>query len=200
MQVVGSAAPGPGGRVAYLVWDEAGGEALLVDWDGALPELLDEVVDVLELAVDRGKADVRHLVELPQLVHHEPADFRGRDLALGPVLQRRLDAVSHRLDRGEAHRTLLAGLEQPRHQLLPLEALAAAVLLHHHVRDLIDPLVAGEPPAAVEALAAAADDLALLALARVDDLIAEMSAERALHRGASPSLGPHPPAPGADRR
>lgn len=28
-----------GGRSAYLVWDEAGGDALLVDWDGVVPEL-----------------------------------------------------------------------------------------------------------------------------------------------------------------
>lgn len=26
-------------RSAYLVWEEAGGEALLVDWDGPVPEL-----------------------------------------------------------------------------------------------------------------------------------------------------------------
>lgn len=28
------------GRYAYLVWSEAGGEALLVDWDGPVPELV----------------------------------------------------------------------------------------------------------------------------------------------------------------
>ena len=50
----------------------------------------------------------------------------------------------------------------PRNQLLPIEPLAGAVLLHHHVRDLVDPLVAGEPLAAFEALAAPADHFAFL--------------------------------------
>ena len=63
-----------------------------------------------------------------------------------------------------------------------------AVLLDHHVRDLVDPLVAGEAAAAVEALAPAANHLAFLALARVDDLVAEMAAERALHGCAGNSF------------
>jgi hypothetical protein len=35
----GGEGEGRGSRVAYLVWQEAGGEALLVDWDGLVPEL-----------------------------------------------------------------------------------------------------------------------------------------------------------------
>ena len=61
-------------------------------------------------------------------------------------------------ERRDADRPLFAGLQQAADQLLALEALARAVLLHHHVRDLVDPLVAGEALAAVEALAPAADD------------------------------------------
>src|SRR4029077_7093891 len=74
-----------------------------------------------------------------------------------------------------------AGFEQPGNQLLPLEPFAGAVLLHHHVRDLVDPLVAGEPLAALEALAAPANDLAFARLTRVDNLIAEVRTVRALH-------------------
>ena len=78
-------------------------------------------------------------------------------------------------------------LSRPAIELLPLEPLARAVLLDHHVRDLVDPLVAGEAPAAVEALAPAADDLAFLALARVDDLIAEMSRRMGTSSACRPS-------------
>src|SRR3954447_2778503 len=39
-----------------------------------------EGVDVLEAAVDRGEADVRHLVELAQPLHDEGAELLGRDL------------------------------------------------------------------------------------------------------------------------
>src|SRR5207342_1805444 len=71
-------------------------------------------------------------------------------------------------------------------EFLPLEPLAPAVLLDDHVRDFIDPFVAGEAPAAFETLAAAANDFALLALARVDDLVAQMTAVWTFHeRSAS---------------
>ena len=85
----------------------------------------------------------------------------------------RLHVVGDRLERRHGHRPLLAGLEQAGDQLLALEPLAAAVLLDHHVGDLVDPLVAGEAAAALEALAAPADDVAFLALARVHDLVAQ---------------------------
>ena len=80
-------------------------------------------------------------------------------------LQRALDAIGDRLEGGDADRTLLARLQQAGDELLPLEPFAAAVFLHHHVRDLVDPLVAGESLAAAEAFAAPADDFALAALA-----------------------------------
>ena len=37
-------------------------------------QLLHEVVDVLELAVDGGEADERHVIDVPQGVHHPFAD------------------------------------------------------------------------------------------------------------------------------
>src|SRR6188472_1974588 len=140
-----------------------------------------ELADVTEMPVDRGKPHVGHLVEPLQFVHDEGADFFGGHLFLRTLLQRGLDLVGHRFDGGDADRALLARLEQASNELLPLEALTRAVFLDHHVRDLVDPLVTGETPAAVEALPPAPDDLAFLAFARVDDLIAEMSAKWALH-------------------
>ena len=43
MNVQRSAAAPSGGRVPYLVWRETGGEALLVDWDGPIPDLVASV-------------------------------------------------------------------------------------------------------------------------------------------------------------
>ena len=140
-----------------------------------------ELVDVLEVAVDRGEADEGHLVELLQAVHQELADLVGRDLAVGALLHHGLDPLDDRLERLHRDRALLAGLQQALHHLLAVEALAAAVLLDDEVRDLVDALVGREALAAVEALAAAADHVAFLALARVDDLVLEVGAERALH-------------------
>ena len=77
-------------------------------------QLVHELADVAEVAVDRGEAHVRHLVEPLQLLHHERADVGGRDFLLGPLLQRRFDAIGHRLERRDADRPLLARLQQAR--------------------------------------------------------------------------------------
>ena len=91
------------------------------------------------------------------------------------------NAIGDRFERRDAHRPLLARFQQSANQLLSVESLTPPVLLHDHVRNFIDPFVAGETPAAFEALAPAADGFAFLALARVDDLVAEMTAIRTLH-------------------
>ena len=85
------------------------------------------------------------------------------------------------------HGALLAGAAQPGQHLLAVEGLAASVLLHHHVRDLVDPLVGGEALGAAEALAPAADDLAFLALARVHHLVLEVAAVGTLHLASTGS-------------
>src|SRR5205085_12453013 len=102
-----------------------------------------------------------------------------------------LDLVGDVLERADRHRALLAGFQEAGHHLLPVEAVAAAVLLDDLVRDLVDTLVAREALGAGQALAPAADDLAFLALARVHDLVLEVRAERALHdRASAPRWSP----------
>jgi hypothetical protein len=102
-------------------------------------------------------------------------------------LEAPLDAVDDRLDLLRRDGPLLTGELDPGDHLLPIEGLAAAVLLHHHGEDLFDALVGGEAPFATEALTAAPDDGTLVGEARVDDLVLELGAERALHERC-PSL------------
>src|SRR5262245_23544685 len=144
-------------------------------------QLAHELADVAEVTIHGSKTHVSDLVETLELVHHQLADFVRPHLFLGTFLQRRFDLVGHALDGGNADGPLLTRLQQAGDQLLSLESLAGTVLLDHHVRDLVDPLVAGESSSAAETLAPSTDDLAFLALARVDNLVAEMCAERALH-------------------
>src|SRR5262245_9279117 len=146
------------------------------------------------MTIHRREPHVRHFIEPFELLHYEAADIGGGDFLFRPVLEGRLDAVGDGLERRGADRPFLARLEQPGDQLLPLEPLARAVLLHHHVRDLVDPLVAGETLPALEALAAPANHLALARLPRIDNLVAEMRAVRTFHT-ATP-CAPAPP----DRR
>src|SRR5262249_51463781 len=50
-------------------------------------QLVHELADVAEMPVDRREADVRHFVELLQLLHDERADLGGADFALLSLLK-----------------------------------------------------------------------------------------------------------------
>src|SRR6185295_2919282 len=56
-------------------------------------ELVQELRDVLELAVDAGEADVGDLVEVLELLHHQVADDRARHLAVVLLVAADLDAA-----------------------------------------------------------------------------------------------------------
>src|SRR5688500_18241619 len=151
-------------------------------------ELGHELTDVAEMPIHRRESHVRDLVELLQLLHDERADFVRADLFFRALLQRALDTICDRFERRHAHGPLFARLQQSRHELLTLEAVAVAVFLHDTVRDLVDQLVAGEALATPETFAAPPNHLALAAFARVDDFVSEVRTVGALHR-ASPSAG-----------
>ena len=66
-----------------------------------VPHLADriaKVLDVREAAIDRGEADVGHLVELAQLLHHHLAQPPRIDLALAQGEQLLLDARDGGID------------------------------------------------------------------------------------------------------
>src|SRR5207244_11802089 len=62
-----------------------------------------------------------------------------------------------------------------------IEFLAAAVSLNHHVANFVDALVSGEALAALQTLAAPADGIGFLALARIHHLVIFKTTERTLH-------------------
>ena len=103
------------------------------------------------------------------------------DLALFGVVEQGLDLVDDRVELDGRDRPLLAGLHEARAKLVAVEPLPPAVVLDDHVRDLLDRFVGGEPATAGGAFPAAADDLALAALAGVHDPVVHGGAEGALH-------------------
>src|SRR5438132_12352277 len=150
----------------------------------AREELIDFVLDFLEIherPVDGGEANVRHLVQAAQLVHHQLADFtRGNlDLAAGSELG--LDLVHDAFHRAGRDLALGGGLHQAGEQLLAVEVVAAAVLLDDVGRHRLDPLVGGETIGALQALAPAADRLARIGVPGVDHLEVDVTTIGALH-------------------
>ena len=63
-----------------------------------LVKFIHKRVDVFELAVNRGEANVGNLVNALDLFHSQLADLRGRDLAVKAALDLCLDRINHCLD------------------------------------------------------------------------------------------------------
>src|SRR5216683_3263089 len=120
-------------------------------------ELVHELVDILEGAVDRGEAHIRDLVDAVQFTHYGTADKRTRDFLAAAFRYRRFDSVGHLLDRLHRDRPLLACLLDPGDYLGAVERLAPVVLLDHHRRRFLDALIRGEAPLARRAHSPAAD-------------------------------------------
>src|SRR6185503_6120624 len=157
-----------------------GGLGLLTFLDEPL-HLVHELGDVLELPVHGGEAHVGHLVELLEMLHHHLAQLLGGDLLLRPLVQLGLDLGHHVVHRLHAHRALLAGLEDGPAELLPVEGLAPVVALDHVGQHVLDVLVGRIAAVALEALAAAADELAVTPHARVHHAVFRVAAEGTFH-------------------
>src|SRR5256885_718485 len=146
-----------------------------------LLELAHELAHVLERPVHRGEPYVGDLVEAAQLPHDRFAHEGGRDLLLAHFLKTPLDAVDDGLDLLGGDGAFAARQLHAGNDFLPVEGLAAAVLLHHHGEDLFHPLVSGEAALAAEAFAPPPDHGPLIGEPRVDHLVVLRWAEGALH-------------------
>src|SRR5882757_2355853 len=149
-------------------------------------QLAHEFLHVLEVHIHRCESHVGDFIQFLQPVHDHFTDFRGSQLAFRGLLHHTLDFVHNRFQLGRGHRTFFASLQESLQNLLPLEALAPPVFLDDHVRNFVDAFVGGEPPAAFQALAPAANGVANAALPRADHLIVNVRAKRTLHWAESP--------------
>src|SRR3569833_2328995 len=135
-----------------------------------LADLLLEVLEGVERAVDAGEAEVPHLVA-GHLGHAGRPD--GVLHLLGQFLQLVL-----------VHRTPLAGAPHAGDDLGPVERLADPAALDDGEHRLLD---GGEPPTAARARAAPPGGRALVGFPRVDDPAVGVVAERAPHGDPPPS-------------
>src|SRR2546426_1385967 len=150
-------------------------------------EFLHEFVQIPELAVDAGKSDVGNLVHLFQTLHQALADGGSREFLLRALLHQVLDLLDDILEGVHGDRPLFAGSQEAGHQLGPVEGLPPAILLDHHERNLVDPLVGGEAARARETFTAASHDMPLFPFPGVHHLVLGVSTERAFHDDTSSS-------------
>src|SRR5690606_34294347 len=134
------------------------------------------------LIVDAGEADVGDLIDRLEAIGDGPADLDRGHLAPTAAEQPLLDRGDDLLDLLGGNGAFVAGPFEPADDLLPVKGHAGAVVLDDDELGLeLDVLVGGEAFAAGQASAAAADGVALVDLAGVDDLVLVLLAKRTTH-------------------
>src|SRR5947208_15182309 len=85
---------------------------------------LHEVADILELAVNGGEANIGHLIQSLEVIHHGLPQHRCRNLAPVAGVGLRLDTADNGIDLLLTYRALVACALQPATQLLAVNVLA----------------------------------------------------------------------------
>src|SRR5881394_1492238 len=116
-----------------------------------------EVLGLAEVAIDRGVADVGHVIELLQLLHDQFADGRGRQLGLAHALELTHDCRDHPLDPFGLEGALADGDGDRPGKLVAIEGRAAAGALEDGEFAQLDTLEGGEPALAARAKATTTD-------------------------------------------
>src|SRR5262249_674689 len=124
---------------------------------GQLIERRLEVLGLAEIAVNRGEAHIRHVVELAQMLHHRLADGLRRDLVLAETLQLAHDLRYFLLDPLRIDRALAQCDLDRTHELVAVERHAAAIALDDGQLAQLHALESGEAEIAGQADAAATD-------------------------------------------
>src|SRR5215471_16790046 len=140
-----------------------------------------ELIYVLKIAVDGGKANIGDFVNLLEPLHDEFTDFTGSPLTLRRIHHKLFNIVYDVLHLAHGNRALFARPQQSRKDLLALELLPASIFFHNHVRDFVNALVSGKALLALQTLAPSANRFAFFALARVHHLVIFEPAKRTFH-------------------
>src|SRR3954447_3622283 len=101
---------------------------------------LAEILGFAEISGDRGEADVGDLVEGRQRLHHEFADHVARHLGLAGAFELAHQRVDHPLDPVGFDRPLAQRDIDRAGELVAVERLALAVLLHYGQFAQLHPL------------------------------------------------------------
>ncbi len=144
-------------------------------------KFIHKLMNVFELAIDRGETDIGHSVQPVKLLHHLFPDFRALNLPLPFFLKMEFHAVDDLLDDVDADGSLFTRLFQAIKNLEAIEGFPSTILFDDRWKGLFGPLARGKPFMAAEALSSPSNRLLVLALTRIDDFAFRMITERAFH-------------------
>src|SRR4051812_15602404 len=144
-------------------------------------QLFEEIVHVVELAINACEPHKRYRIQIPQVSHHDLTELAAFDFAVEVLIDIVLDGGRRHLDLPRGDRPLPAGPFQAALDLLALEWHARAVFLDDFDRRLFRPLVGREPPVAAVAFAAPPNGQTILTGARIDYLVVVEPTERTFH-------------------
>ena len=144
-------------------------------------EFFQEVVDVFELAVDGGEADVGDFVDFVELLHDEFADDFGGNFAFVFVIDEFVEFGDDFFLCLGRHGTFFAGFADSGKDFASVVGLAVSALLDDEGRYFFDLFVSRVAPLAFRAFAPAADNASVIHRPGVDDFVVVVFAVGAVH-------------------
>ena len=143
-----------------------------------IPQGFHEGIHVGKFTVYRRKANVGNLIHFLELFQHQLANLHGGDLLPQGILQFSLDLVDDLL---RFYGTLTGGFQNTGHELGSVEQLLRAVLFHHHDLHGLDHFKRCKSLGTGQAFTPAADAVAVVNGAGIDDLTFRVCAYGTLH-------------------
>lgn len=145
------------------------------------PDRVMKIVRVLKAPVNRGKADICHLVQFIQFLHYHLADPARRYLAFAQTQKLLHNTVHGCVHLSGGNRTLVQRSHETGQQFLAIELGAVAILFYYLGQTQFHRFICGKAFIAYRAAAAAAYSVAFLAYPGVDYACVICIAEGAFH-------------------
>lgn len=140
-----------------------------------------EIDGVFEMPVNAGEADIRDLVQFPQIIHDPFADEPALDFRFEHRVDVALDFGDERRNLGVAHGPFPAGRFQSLSEFFPVEGNTMSVFFHDPDRRDFDPFVGRKALPAIATSPSAANDIAVVARSRIQNTIVILMTNRTFH-------------------
>lgn len=144
-------------------------------------DFVDEILQIIELAVDAGKTDISDLIQADQKLHGHLADLVAFDLAVVVGHDLAFDRSGQLFNLFLGNGAFPAGTHDPTHDLFAAEGFALLILFDNGDLKIGQAFKSGVAASTFIAVSSATDDKPVFVDTAVDDFIVVFSAERAAH-------------------